>query len=164
MGNTVHGLGLGKTDEWVTPPRVFEALGDPEFDLDVACPVLKPPHIRAREWYSQGALEREWRGFVWMNPPFGGRGALRPWLEKFIAHGNGLALTPDRVSAPWFQDLWPYATAVLFTPKTSFLLPDGSKSGNPAFGNAIWACGPRAMQCVNHAADSGFGRLTRVIG
>jgi hypothetical protein len=40
-----------------------------------------------------------------MNPPFGGRNGLAPWLDKFFANGNGIALTPDRTSAPWWQDM-----------------------------------------------------------
>jgi hypothetical protein len=104
-------------------------------------------------------LERDWAGFVWMNPPFGGRNGIRPWLDRFLSHGNGIALTPDRVSAPWFQEAWHRPTAILFTPKTPFLLPSGRTAGNPAFGNALWAVGERGVSALQRSAQMGFGRL-----
>jgi hypothetical protein len=156
--NHVTGLGVGQRNDWQTPPEIFEALGC-RFDLDVAAPVDGPLHVPTSRWFSSESLQREWFGFVWMNPPFGGRNGIRPWLIKFLAHGNGIALTPDRCSAPWFQDLWDQADAILFTPKTPFLLPNGEKAGNPAFGNALWACGERAVAAVQRSEACGFGKV-----
>lgn len=94
---------IGKSDEWYTPPEVFHALGE-IFDLDVAHPAGVITHVPCSAFLSDGALQRPWSGFVWMNPPFGGRNSLAPWLARFFDHGNGIALTPDRTSAPWWQD------------------------------------------------------------
>ena len=105
---------IGASDEWYTPRIVFDALGV-RFDLDVAAPVDGPRHVPCTRWYSSESLDREWDGFVWMNPPFGGRNSLRPWLARFFEHGNGIALTPDRTSAPWWQDAAYRADAILFT-------------------------------------------------
>jgi len=155
---TITGLGAGQRNDWATPPEIFTAFGC-RFDLDVAAPIDGPLHVPTTNWFSENALERYWYGFVWMNPPFGGRNGVRPWLDKFLDHGNGLALTPDRVSAPWFQECWDRADAILFTPKTPFLLPSGKRAGNPAFGNAIWACGERAIAAVRRAEARGFGKV-----
>jgi hypothetical protein len=154
----VTGLGLGKSNDWHTPAAVFAALGC-RFDLDVAAPRDGPLHVPTSRWLSSGALERDWEGFVWMNPPFGGRGALSPWLTKFFDHGNGIALTPDRTSAPWFQGAWRRADAVMFARKTPFLLANGEKAGSPAFGTALWASGPRAVVALLRAERLGFGIL-----
>jgi hypothetical protein len=154
----VSGLGAGRRNDWQTPPEIFEALGC-RFDLDVAAPVNGPLHVPTSRWFSSHGLEQDWFGFVWMNPPFGGRNGIRPWLAKFLGHDNGIALTPDRVSAPWFQEAWDRPDAILFTPKTPFLLPDGSKAGNPAFGNALWGCGEEAVSALVRAEASGFGKL-----
>ena len=80
----------GATDEWYTPPAVFEALGC-HFDTDVAHPGDGLCHVPAQRWIMTESLQRDWRpyGFVWMNPPFGGRNAIAPWLTKFFDHGNG---------------------------------------------------------------------------
>jgi hypothetical protein len=88
----------GASDEWYTPPQVFEALGC-RFDLDVASPPCAT-HVPCRARLTVGSLEAPWHGFVWMNPPFGGRNGITPWLDKFFTHGDGIALTPDRTSAP----------------------------------------------------------------
>lgn len=156
--SAVHGLGPGQSNEWHTPKSVFAALGC-RFDLDVAAPVDGPLHVPCDAWISERSLEREWRGFVWMNPPFGGRGSFALWLDKFFDHGNGIALTPDRTSAPWFRDAWRKADAVMFAGRTPFLLPSGKVAGNPAFGTTLWASGERAVAALSDASSGGYGML-----
>ena len=85
-----------------------------------------------------------WFGFVWMNPPFGGRGDKSKWLGKFFDHGDGIALTPDRTSAPWFREAWERADGVAFLPKVKFIRPDGTEGKQPGTGTALWASGERA--------------------
>lgn len=159
----VNGLGVGKSDEWYTPPQIFDALCC-DFDLDVAAPIGGPPTVPAAYYYSKldDALTKAWWGFVWMNAPFGGRNALAPWLDKFFAHGDGVALTPDRTSAPWFHEAWKRADAVMFCRKTPFLLPNGNKAGSPAFGTALWAAGPRGVAALETAHAKGFGLIAHL--
>jgi hypothetical protein len=149
----------GASDEWYTPPCVFEALGC-HFDMDVAAPRDGPLHVPATRWRSINSLTEPWFDFIWMNPPFGGRNALRPWLAKFFRHQNGIALTPDRTSAPWFQEAWPRADAVLFVrEKIKFIRPDGSVGKQPGTGTALWASGSRGVKALERAASTGFGIL-----
>jgi hypothetical protein len=79
-----------------------------------------------------------------MNPPFGARGDKDKWLDRFFAHGNGIALTPDRTSAPWFRSAWKRAALVVFVPKVKFIRPDGTIGKQPGTGTALWAAGDRA--------------------
>lgn len=145
----------GATDEWYTPPYIFEALGA-RFDLDVAAPAA-PTHVPARAFITADSLSQEWHGFVWMNPPFGGRNGIKPWLDKFFHHNNGIALAPDRTSAPWFQEAAHKATAVLFlSPKVRFLKPDGSAGVAPANGTALFAAGPWADGYLFNARRLGW--------
>lgn len=146
----------GKTDEWYTPPAVFDALGC-KFDLDVAGAV--GTHVPTSGAIFSNSLTSQWSGFIWMNPPFGGRNGIAPWLDKFIAHGNGIALTPDRTSAPWFQDAFPRMDAVLFTRKIRFLKPDGSEGKSPSNGTALMAIGWQGCAALHRAAGTGFGIL-----
>lgn len=157
-----HWEGPGQSDEWFTPPAVFDALGC-RFDLDVAAPINGPLHVPAPRWFSTAGLDQDWSGFVWMNPPFGGRNALGPWLAKFFAHGDGIALVPDRTSAPWFQAAWRSADAVLFTRKLRFIRPDGSEGKSPSNGTALMASGKRGVEAITRAANVGFGILARPI-
>lgn len=153
----------GASDEWYTPAYVFEALGE-RFDIDVAHPGDATCHVPATRWLTKDGLAHDWNGFVWMNPPFGGRNALEPWLDRFFAHGNGIALTPDRTSAPWFWKAWSRADRVLFTRKIRFLRPDGSEGVSPSNGTALWAAGDRAALALGRASRAGLGILGQPIG
>lgn len=153
----------GKSDEWFTPPHVFEALGC-SFDLDVAHPEGVETFVPASARISRDSLNAEWVGYVWMNPPFGGRNGLEPWLDKFFRHGNGIALTPDRTSAPWFWSAWNRADAVLFTRKLRFIRPNGSEGVSPSNGTALWASGDRASVSLSRAVKAGFGILALPCG
>ena len=139
---------IGKSDEWYTPKYIFDAL-NVQFDMDVAAPVNGPLHVPTSRWLSSGSLVRPWEGFIWMNPPFGGRNGILPWLEKFFAHGNGVALTPDRTSAPWWQFAAERADGVLFmSPKVKFIRPDGSVGEQPGNGTCLWAAGEKAADTL----------------
>lgn len=140
----------GASDEWYTPKYIFDALGC-EFDLDVAAPINGAPHVPAPRWLHEKSLGSLWFGFIWMNPPYGGRGSLAPWLDKFFAYGDGIALVPDRTSAPWFQAAFNKADAVLFTPKIRFIRPDGSEGKSPSNGSALMAIGQRGFDALVRA-------------
>lgn len=147
---------LGQSDEWYTPQYIFDALGC-QFDLDVAAPEDGPRHVPAKHWYFIDSLDIGWFGFVWMNPPFGGRNGLVPWLDKFFLHGDGIALAPDRTSAPWFQKYAPMASALLFVaPKIKFERPDGSVGRSPGCGTVLMAAGSRGRAAILRAAGLGF--------
>lgn len=181
----LHEQSVGASDEWYTPPHVFEAMGV-RFDLDVASPGHNvTPWIPADVSFTSDALERAWDGFVWMNPPFGGRNGVTPWLERFLAHGNGVALVPDRTSAPWWQTYAPRSCEVLFlSSKLKFLTPDpilGSRKNKdgtrsptpspdfpglyigtqPAQGTTLVATGPAAVQALMNAEANGLGSRWR---
>jgi hypothetical protein len=152
----LHEQCIGATDEWYTPPHIFNALGC-AFDTDVASPgQCRTPWIPAEEFLVFGGLERGWKGFVWMNPPFGGRNGLVPWLDKFFAHADGIALVPDRTSAPWWQQFAPRADLALFvTPKIKFIGADGKPGKSPAQGTTLLAAGTRASEALARAASLG---------
>lgn len=150
----------GRSDEWYTPPYVFEAMGA-TFDMDVAHPGLETVDwIPAREIITENSLTAPWRGFVWMNAPFGGRNGLAPWLDKFIAHGDGVALVPDRTSAPWWQEYAPRSTAVLFVARKIRFIPGaGTVESSPAQGTTLLAMGGRGVRALDMAANNGLGTL-----
>ena len=165
MTLALHEQSVGATDEWYTPPEVFEALGM-RFALDVAtpgpfvCPKLDPvTWIPADDWISEQSLERDWgSGDVWMNAPFGGRNGLVPWLLKFTTHGSGVALVPDRTSAPWFQDFAPKMDLLLFTRgKIKFIDVNGNRGESPAQGTCLMAMGARCVEALYRADNRGLG-------
>ena len=161
----LHEQCVGATDEWYTPPHVFNALGC-AFDVDVASPgKMVTPWIPAVDFIEADSLAREWRGFVWMNPPFGGRNGLWPWLEKFFAHGNGIALVPDRTSAPWWQQFAPRVDLILFAaPKIKFIDIHGQAGKSPAQGTCLLAAGRRALEPLHRAAAEELGCVFKPVG
>ena len=131
----LHEQSVGATDEWYTPPHVFDALGC-KFDTDVASPGADiTPWIPTKHFITRHD-KPIWCGFIWMNPPFGGRNGLVPWLQNFFEHGNGIALVPDRTSAPWWQRFARMADSILFvTPKLKFIGIEMSRivTGDPEY-------------------------------
>lgn len=91
------------SDDYYTPPHIFDRLGL-HFDLDVCAPPGGIEWIPASDYYTQedNALIAPWYGRVWMNPPFSNP---TPFVEKFIAHGNGVALVPTS-NGRWMGRLW----------------------------------------------------------
>ncbi len=145
----------GESDEWYTPAYIFEAMGE-TFDLDVAAPYGGPLHVPARNWFFNNALAVDWHGFVWMNPPFGHQSTKRKWLGKFFDHGDGIALLPDRTSAPWWQEFAPKASAIQFiSPKVKFIRPDGTRGEQPGTGTTLMAAGERARRALMRARSLG---------
>jgi hypothetical protein len=93
-----------------------------------------------------------------MNPPFGHMRHKRAWLTRFFGHGNGVALVPDRTSAPWFQEFAPLADAICWVaPKIKFERPDGTRGESPGTGTALFAAGPVAAAALDRC---GLGMVT----
>ena len=151
--------GAGESDEWYTPKYVFDAL-QCCFALDVASPPEGPRHVPCRNYYSADSLEKPWQGLVWMNPPYGHQRTKIEWLRKFFDHGDGIALVPDRTSAPWWQEFAPKADAILFVNgKIKFERPDGTIGEQPGNGTCLFAAGEQAVRILRVAASRGLGLI-----
>jgi hypothetical protein len=154
-----HWEAKGKSDEWYTPKYVFDAMGC-VFDLDAAAPAGGPRHVPCNNFYSDNSLSKKWDGFVWMNPPFGGRNGLIPWMDKFFSHGNGIALVPDRTSAPWWQNAAKKADFIFFVEgKIRFEKPDGTTGDSPSNGTTLFGVGNVSFKALSRAQDNGLGLL-----
>ncbi|PYD63530.1 adenine methyltransferase [Gluconacetobacter entanii] len=162
-----HHAAPGQSDEWFTPPEIFEALGV-TFDLDVAQPetgraFLSVP-CRRFLTVSDNGLTAPWDGFVWMNPPFGGRNGVVPWLRRFMDHANGIACVNALTSSGWFHDFAPHADALLFPRgKTKFLRPDGTRGNSPGNGVVLIGAGMQAVEALADAHRKGFGLNTMIV-
>lgn len=101
-----------KTNRWLTPNWIVEALGD--FDLD---PCGAPNHSLASTTYQidegQDGLVLPWIGRVWLNPPYGDEAP--PFLKKMAEHKNGIAFIFARTETKaFFNYVWEAAIAILF--------------------------------------------------
>ena len=101
-----------KSDTWLTPPAIIQALGS--FDLDPCCPPVMPWRTADRCYTpADDGLAQPWVGRIWLNPPYG-REAVK-WLDRLAAHGEGTALVFARTETDWFvRTVWMAASGCLF--------------------------------------------------
>jgi hypothetical protein len=153
-------------NEWYTPSYIFKALHC-TFDVDVAAaPDPSLAFVPALTFISSGSLSKAWEGFAWCNPPWSGRGNKQPWIDRMADHNNGLLLTPDRTSAPWWQTAAIKSDAVLFVfGKIQFHLGPGNLQNNkqPGVGTTIFAWGPKAITALLNAQENGLGTVLNKI-
>ncbi|KAA6302803.1 MAG: hypothetical protein EZS26_000973 [Candidatus Ordinivivax streblomastigis] len=143
------------TDEWYTPPSIFERLG--KFDLDPCAPVT-PMWKIAKTNYNiiDDGLTKDWVGRVWLNPPYS-RPVLDRFVEKLIFHGNGIALLFNRCDCRLFQDLlFNNAQGILFIKgRVKFYTQDGKQGGTPGCGSVLVAFGRENAEILKHSGIQG---------
>lgn len=101
------------SDDYYTPPFIFEALGL-TFDIDVCAPKEGIPWLPAQNHYhlEQDGLTQPWNGLIWCNPPYS---KPKPWIDRWLDHGNGLMLVQFSRSKG-FVDLWNQCDGVVALP------------------------------------------------
>ena len=96
-------------DDWHTPWPVLDVavglLG--EIDLDPCADNDRKVPAACHYTEAQDGLSQDWRGRVWMNPPYGR--VIGDWVEKLCSEhdaGNvteALALVPARTDTEWWN-------------------------------------------------------------
>jgi hypothetical protein len=143
----------GTSDDYYTPPFIFEALGI-AFDIDVCAPPQGVPWIPADRSIDiiEDGLATDWYGRVWINPPYSNPG---PWLKKLAKHGNGFALVPASKSQ-WFIDLWDQATGItILPPNLKFVRASGESA--PIFMPCVLVA--YGIDNAKFLVDSGLGKV-----
>ncbi|HON92765.1 MAG TPA: DNA N-6-adenine-methyltransferase [Sedimentisphaerales bacterium] len=138
--------------EWITPPWLIDLLGP--FDTDpCACPGQKIK--TATTMITSGGLEAEWRGRVWLNPPYGNQ--VGAWLERLANHyAGGIALVFARTETRFFHEqVWNEAAAIyFFQGRLHFHHRDGSRAkGNAGAPSCLVAYGKRSARVLKLASD-----------
>ena len=105
---------MSKQQTWATPWGVVEHIEGElgiSFDLDAAA---EDTTAKAPAWFTaeDDALQQDWFGDVWLNPPFGRGGALqRQFIEKAareceLGHARTVTcLIPARTDTKLFHDV-----------------------------------------------------------
>jgi hypothetical protein len=144
---------------------MFEALGV-EFDLDPCSPGAPPSSVPAKRHLTKedNGLAAEWAGSVWLNPPFSSK---RPWYERLVQHGNGIALMPARTETHDLQDFMSAAQALVFLKGRIYFergtRPGGNGTGGvtttPPFGIVLCAYGEELATALLNSGLQGMRAL-----
>lgn len=163
-----HHATVGASDEWYTPPGIFEALGL-TFDLDPCAPRTgEADWIPARAGYSlpDDGLVLPWHGRVFLNPPYGP--ATGAWVRRLAAHGDGVALVFARTDTAWFHEVAATADALCFVrgrltflPGSGAVVAAGRSNGNAGAPSMLLAYG---AVCAAAVAGSDLGMTFAVCG
>jgi ParB family chromosome partitioning protein len=133
-------------EEWYTPTEVVElvrrVLGD--IDLDPCSTAEANKLVGARKFFTkeQDGLRQQWRGRVFMNPPYGS--SLWEWAEKFaesFTDGDvtqGCVLVNNATETGWFAKLAEVAGALCFTAqRLRYWHPDRDDTATGLQGQAV---------------------------
>jgi phage N-6-adenine-methyltransferase len=139
-------------NEWYTPPEFIEAaravLG--RIDLDPASCEVANAVVGAACYYTreQDGLAHEWRGNLWMNPPYE-KGLVDKFAEKMASEREAgrveaaCILVNNATDTRWFARMASVSSAMCFpTGRIRFLSPAGEK-GAPLQGQAVIYIGDR---------------------
>src|SRR5258708_14613271 len=132
-----------QSNEWYTPASYVEAAREVMggIDLDPASCELANRTVKATTYYTkeQNGLSQEWKGRVWINPPWGGRVGtfvkrlLWEYEQKNVS--QAVLFTNAVTDRKWFQPLWDYP--ICFTDGRVYCYAPGDKIGDRPTGG-VW--------------------------
>lgn len=137
--------------EWYTPEKYIEAARNimGGIDLDPASCAEAQEIVKAKKYYTkkENGLIKEWRGKVWLNPPY-----CMPEVEQFIDRvidfhkreiiSQAVILTNNSTDTAWFHRMLVYAGIACFTKgRVKFWGPDGGAANGARQGQVLFYIG-----------------------
>lgn len=151
-------------NEWFTPAHYVElartVLGS--IDVDPASNDYAQATVQAGTFYTAetNGLDKEWRGKVWMNPPYS-RKLIGCFIDKLVdEHNSGrcteaIVLTHNSTDTKWATTLFENASALCFTRgRVKFVSPKG-KFASPAMGQLFTYLGNNPGKFANVFREAG---------
>lgn len=152
-------------NEWYTPPDYIEAARQVmgSIDLDPASSVIANKTVQAKQFFTadDDGLQQEWRGNVWMNPPYSAEliGKFASSLcDYFLAGdvGQAIVLVNNATETRWFQEMAESSSAICFPrSRVRFLDPEGVP-GAPLQGQAVIYMGADVEAFKRQFGNFGF--------
>jgi site-specific DNA-methyltransferase (adenine-specific) len=141
---------------WHTPPGLFDTVESVigPFDLDPCAPDEGTGSVRARVKFcaAEDGLAREWRGKVFMNPPYGTM--IGQWIAKANEEAkNGskvIGLVPARTDTLWWHNHIVGRADVVFL-KGRLAFGDGKKAAPFPSALILWGFSTSVAQDIAHA-------------
>jgi hypothetical protein len=154
---TVPAYTMSRSNEWLTPQHVLDALGS--FDLDPCA----HPEFRNRCAANGYCLPEEnglllpWDGRVFVNPPYGGQ--IHKWVDRALLHGDAVMLMYARTETAWFQRLWRDADLMLFLYDRLYFVRPSGEMGRAPLASTLFAIGKENAQILTAAKKKLDGAL-----
>lgn len=133
-------------NEWYTPPQIIEAARKAmgAIDLDPASSKLANKTVKAKRFYSaeQDGLAKEWKGAVWLNPPYS-QPLAADFCKKAVEHAATskhptCVLTNNATETEWGQLLIANASSVCFLEgRLKYLDKTGKPANTPLQGQCV---------------------------
>jgi len=162
---SAHVANNSGNNEWYTPPEYIEAaryvMGD--IDLDPASSSVANGIVGAATFYTQDddGLAHDWRGRVWMNPPYASHliGKFTDKLMKHVKQGDvseACVLVNNATDTGWFDKLFDVAMCACFVRgRIKFIDVEGNSSGAPLQGQVVLYVGPNVERFGRKFSDFG---------
>ena len=147
LDNYLAGTG---ENEWCTPAEYIEAarkvLG--EIDLDPASSDLGQETVKAKAYFTKqtNGLDKEWRGKIWLNPPY-----ASPLIWQFIEKLTGalktghvseaILLTHNATDTAWFHLAEEIARRICWTRGRIKFIKNAVEEASPTQGQAFFYYG-----------------------
>jgi phage N-6-adenine-methyltransferase len=159
----------GSYCEWYTPAEYIEAaravLGG-AIDLDPASSIAANAVVQAKQFFTiaDSGLRREWRGSVWLNPPYSGN-LVGKFVEKLLLEiragraQQAILLVNANPDTRWFHRAAASSAAICFTAgRIKFWAADGRPNKSPRDGQAFLYYGDNVNEFRKIFADFGIVR------
>ena len=158
-------------NEWYTPEKYIEmaraVLG--EIELDPASSETANKTVKADCFYTEqdDGLSKQWRGKVWMNPPYG-TDLIGKFTEKFADEytagsiTEGIVLVNNATETAWFSYLVEAAAAVVFPHGRIKYYSPTKESNAPLQGQAFIYFGLNPEKFLEVFGGVGWGALVHV--
>jgi phage N-6-adenine-methyltransferase len=127
-----------ETVEWGTPQALFDEL-NAEFGFTLDAAASHDNH-KCADYFTieENALERDWNGVVWLNPPYGR--VLNEWMRKAyqesLRGSTVVCLVPSRTDTAWWHDYAMKGEVRFICGRVKYVRADGFSDSAP-FGSAI---------------------------
>ena len=157
-------------NEWYTPQKYVELVRDVlgVIELDPASCEYANRTVKAEKYFSldDDGLTKEWRGRVWMNPPYGSE-TIAAFIDKFVDEYNigniteGIVLVNNATETGWFRNLASVANSIVFPQGRIRYESSSRESLAPLQGQAFLYFGNNTDRFFEVFSEIGWGAIIK---
>lgn len=157
-------------NEWYTPQKYVELVRDVlgVIELDPASCEYANRTVKAEKYFSldDDGLTKEWRGRVWMNPPYGSE-TIAAFVDKFVDEYNvgniteGIVLVNNATETGWFRNLASVANSIVFPQGRIRYESSSRESLAPLQGQAFLYFGNNTDRFFKVFSEIGWGAIIK---